>query len=235
FRHALLAEAVYDDLLPGERTRLHAAFAEALAEGRVDGTAAELARHARHAQDRATAIRASIEAGQDAMAVGGPEEAADHYQTALELLGGDGALAEELEVDEVDLVLRAADALGVAGHPSRAMKLLSHRVGAVRSGVTDEAGGSAEGAWPGPAPAGPGGGEVTDETEVSAEATWPVRAPRGLSGGRRSKPRRAASGPELEPVQRARLLTALANTALLLDDTSVSALAATSEALDLLG
>lgn len=210
FRHALLAEAVYDDLLPGERTRLHAAFAEALAEGRVDGTAAELARHARHAQDRATAIRASIEAGQDAMAVGGPEEAADHYQTALELLGGDGALAEELEVDEVDLVLRAADALVVAGHPSRAMKLLSHRVGPVRS-------------------------EVTDETEVSVEGTWPVRAPRGLSGGRRSKPPRAASGPELEPVQRARLLTALANTALLLDDTSVSALAATSEALDLLG
>ena len=27
FRHALLQEAVYDDLLPGERTRLHAAFA----------------------------------------------------------------------------------------------------------------------------------------------------------------------------------------------------------------
>ena len=30
FRHALLAEAVYDDLLPGERVRLHAAYAEAL-------------------------------------------------------------------------------------------------------------------------------------------------------------------------------------------------------------
>jgi len=27
FRHALLAEAVYDDLLPGERVRQHAAFA----------------------------------------------------------------------------------------------------------------------------------------------------------------------------------------------------------------
>ena len=27
FRHALLAEAVYDDLLPGERVRLHAAYA----------------------------------------------------------------------------------------------------------------------------------------------------------------------------------------------------------------
>jgi predicted ATPase len=30
FRHALLAEAVYDDLLPGERARIHSAYAQAL-------------------------------------------------------------------------------------------------------------------------------------------------------------------------------------------------------------
>ena len=30
FRHALLQEASYGDLLPGERTRLHAAYAQAL-------------------------------------------------------------------------------------------------------------------------------------------------------------------------------------------------------------
>ena len=47
FRHALLGEAVYDDLLPGERVRLHAAYAEALRAGTARGTAAELARHAR--------------------------------------------------------------------------------------------------------------------------------------------------------------------------------------------
>nr|WP_284288267.1 ATP-binding protein [Angustibacter aerolatus] len=41
FRHALLAEAVYDDLLPGERVRLHAAYASALASGRFEGVAAE--------------------------------------------------------------------------------------------------------------------------------------------------------------------------------------------------
>ncbi len=46
FRHALLAEAVYDDLLPGERVRTHAAYAAVLA-ARSDGRAAELARHAR--------------------------------------------------------------------------------------------------------------------------------------------------------------------------------------------
>ena len=57
FRHALLAEAVYDDLLPGERVRLHAAYAEALREGRGRGTAAELARHARLAHDLADRAR----------------------------------------------------------------------------------------------------------------------------------------------------------------------------------
>ncbi len=86
FRHALLAEAVYDDLLPGERVRLHAAYAAALRSGEVPGTAAELARHARAAQDHPTAVRASIEAGDDAMLVGAPEEAARHYELALQLL-----------------------------------------------------------------------------------------------------------------------------------------------------
>jgi predicted ATPase len=46
FRHALVKEAVYGELLPGERTRLHARFAAALSAGpgRDDaGSAAELA------------------------------------------------------------------------------------------------------------------------------------------------------------------------------------------------
>ena len=50
FRHALLQEAVYGDLLPGERTRLHATYARLLAESDPvgeDGSAlaAELAWH----------------------------------------------------------------------------------------------------------------------------------------------------------------------------------------------
>ena len=86
FRHALLAEAVYDDLLPGERARLHAAYASALAGNHGRGTAAELARHARAAHDLATAFDASIRAGDEAMSVGGPDEASGHYEAALELL-----------------------------------------------------------------------------------------------------------------------------------------------------
>ena len=48
FRHALLREAVYADLLPGERTRLHATMCSLLADEQrltMPGTAAELAQH----------------------------------------------------------------------------------------------------------------------------------------------------------------------------------------------
>ena len=61
FRHALLGEAVYDDLLPGERMRLHTAYAEAVRELRGDGAPANLARHALASHDLPTALRASVE------------------------------------------------------------------------------------------------------------------------------------------------------------------------------
>ena len=125
FRHALLAEAVYDDLLPGERVRLHAAYTTALLEERVDGTAAELARHARASHDPVTAIRASVQAGDEAMSVGGPEEAAHHYETALELLA-DGQHATD--VDVIALVTRACDALMASGAPDRAHQLVAHHL-----------------------------------------------------------------------------------------------------------
>ncbi len=51
FRHALAREAVYADLLPGERVRLHGAFAKLLA-GRGH-TAESAAERAHHSRDRA--------------------------------------------------------------------------------------------------------------------------------------------------------------------------------------
>lgn len=127
FRHALLAEAVHDDLLPGEVARLHAAYAAAIAGGRAAGSAAELARHARAAHDLTTALTASIEAGKDAMAVGGPEEAARHFGLALQLLA-EPAVAEDVDVDVVDVALWTADALHVSGHPDRGAALLDDQL-----------------------------------------------------------------------------------------------------------
>ncbi|GAA4202158.1 helix-turn-helix transcriptional regulator [Microbispora amethystogenes] len=83
FRHALLQEAVYDDLLPGERTRLHATFAALLAER--GGSPAELAHHHLAAHDTPAALRASVEAGRMASRLGAPAEAHRHLERALEL------------------------------------------------------------------------------------------------------------------------------------------------------
>lgn len=119
FRHALLAEAVYDDLLPGERVRLHASYAKALQQGGVGGTAAELARHARAANDLPTAARASIAAGNEAMAVAGPDEAARHYELALQLATDTGLD----DVDMVELTAKACEAALAAGQTYRALAL----------------------------------------------------------------------------------------------------------------
>ncbi|MEZ5097047.1 MAG: AAA family ATPase [Nocardioides sp.] len=120
FRHALLAEAVYDDLLPGERARWHAAYAEALQAGRCHGTAAELARHARLAGDEATALRAGVQAGDDALSVGAPDEAAQHYLQALTLVSRGAELAVG---DLAELAAKAADALFAAGHSGRSVRV----------------------------------------------------------------------------------------------------------------
>jgi DNA-binding CsgD family transcriptional regulator len=136
FRHALLAEAVYDDLLPGERVRLHAAYAKALRAHDVPGTAAELARHARAAHDLVSATRASVRAGEEAMAVGGPDEAARHYELALELLADPDVATgvdegEDSPLDRVDLVTRACAAAVSAGHIFRALALAQDQLRAL--------------------------------------------------------------------------------------------------------
>ena len=124
FRHALLGEAVYDDLLPGERVRLHERFAAALRGPDVAGTAAELARHARLAHDLDTALLASIRAGHDALAVGGPDEAAFHYEQALELVT-DPQRPGAADVDRAALVVGLAEALTASGRPHKAVALLT--------------------------------------------------------------------------------------------------------------
>jgi DNA-binding CsgD family transcriptional regulator/tetratricopeptide (TPR) repeat protein len=124
FRHALLAEAVYDDLLPGERVRLHAAFAAAL-QKTVTGSAAELARHARESHDLPTAYEASVRAGEEAMLVAAPDEAVRHFETALELLPH---ASPEPTMEPTVLVQKAADAAATAGHYHRAYGLVKDAV-----------------------------------------------------------------------------------------------------------
>jgi DNA-binding NarL/FixJ family response regulator len=135
FRHALLAEAVYDDLLPGERTRLHAAYVDALVSGGLPGTAAELARHARAANDLATAARASIGAGSEAMEVAAPDEAAQHFERALELVSrpevAEALRAQGHDADVVALTGKVAKASVAAGHVQRAIAVAEDQLAAL--------------------------------------------------------------------------------------------------------
>lgn len=91
FRHALLQEAAHDQLLPGERSRLHRAFAEALqkdpslAAGGNAGVDAELAYHALAAHDIDLAFSSLVLAGQRARDLFAFAEARQHFERAAEL------------------------------------------------------------------------------------------------------------------------------------------------------
>ncbi len=137
FRHALLAEAVYDDLLPGERVRLHRTYTAVLSQPDVTSTAAEIARHARASHDLPTAVRASVAAGDEAMAVGGPDEAAQHYQIALEMSqqAGDPMMSPSALVD---LSIKAADAVTTAGHALRGAQLLREQAACLDPLIDDD-------------------------------------------------------------------------------------------------
>ncbi|WP_169787636.1 ATP-binding protein [Luteipulveratus mongoliensis] len=123
FRHALLGEAVYDDLLPGERVQLHWDFADALRAKTGASASAALARHARAAGNVELALEASIRAGDEAMASSGPADAARHYEDALEMLAEHKTI--EAPESRVSLVLKASRALIAAGNPHRGADLAS--------------------------------------------------------------------------------------------------------------
>ncbi|MGD6743135.1 ATP-binding protein [Streptomyces sp. BH106] len=124
FRHALTREAVYADLLPGERVRLHGRFAALLAgEGRSPQSAAERAHHSRESHDLPDALAASLEAADHAQRVGAPAEELRHLETALELLAVVDASARPEAGDAATLTLRASAAAARAGDPHRAVQL----------------------------------------------------------------------------------------------------------------
>jgi tetratricopeptide (TPR) repeat protein len=122
FRHALLREAIYSDLMPGERTRLHARLANLLAG--VPGAAAELAHHSMASHDIPGAFAASIQAAGEAERLGAPAEAHRHYDLALALwVRVDGA--ERIAgMTRGKLGLKSALAAAVSGDVPRAVHLL---------------------------------------------------------------------------------------------------------------
>ena len=128
FRHALIREALYTDLLPGERTRLHARFAELLADpGRlaaVPGSAAELAHHCLASHDIAGAFAASVRAGQESERLAAPAEAHRHYDAALALWERVSAPAEIAGQNRDHLAFCSANCAASSGEIARAVQQL---------------------------------------------------------------------------------------------------------------
>ena len=138
FRHELLREAVYDDLLPAERGELHLALAQLLERctcAPEDGAlehAATIARHYEAAGDQPSALRASILAALAALEVHAYGEAAELGERALMLWprvldrAGTLALGPEKRLDHVDLLVMAARSHSIGGDRARGEVLLKH-------------------------------------------------------------------------------------------------------------
>jgi DNA-binding NarL/FixJ family response regulator/tetratricopeptide (TPR) repeat protein len=129
FRHALLAEAVYDDLLPSERRRLHAAYAAALDARPVpDGAEgasqlAAVAHHASAAHEPVRALRAWILAARAASGAVAYAEALRAFERAIDLWDAVPADDRPSGVDVAHLHHEASLAAMIRGRPERAAEL----------------------------------------------------------------------------------------------------------------
>jgi ATP/maltotriose-dependent transcriptional regulator MalT len=130
FRHALLREALYEDLLPGERGDLHLRVARSL-EGRPDSGCVEddverIARIATHyaaAGDQPAALRASVTAADKARAVQAFGDVADLLERALELWPRVQHPEAVSGIDQPALYHQAAAAHSLDGNFSRSEQL----------------------------------------------------------------------------------------------------------------
>jgi DNA-binding CsgD family transcriptional regulator/tetratricopeptide (TPR) repeat protein len=124
FRHALLQEAVHDQLLPGERSRLHRAFADALlaepglAAGGAESVDSELAHHALAAHDLDLAFRSLVRAGERAHALFAFSEAQRHLEGAADLRDRVSAEAAVDAPPAWELLRAAAHCSRYGGDPS---------------------------------------------------------------------------------------------------------------------
>jgi DNA-binding CsgD family transcriptional regulator len=123
FRHALTREAVESELLPVERSRLHADVAKALDRLAAPGDPVDAARIAFHwhaAGDRPRALSHAVAAGTAASATFAYHVAAQLFERAIDLWPLVPDAAAVAGVDEAAVYERAAEAIYVGRHHARA-------------------------------------------------------------------------------------------------------------------
>ncbi|MEN0130301.1 MAG: AAA family ATPase [Brevundimonas sp.] len=123
FRHALLAEAVAADLLPGEISSLHRAFLRALQADPTLGPSSQLASHALRAPDLPVAWTASRAAAHQAHEVLAPAEELRHLEVVLRLWDAIGQERTAEGEDHAAVLVAAAAAASAAGLVERCVQL----------------------------------------------------------------------------------------------------------------
>ncbi len=136
YRHALLREVVYEELLPGERAALHLRIAQALAARPAgdDGDyalTAQIAAHARAGGDRRLALQTAIAAAAQASKVHAHGEAAELLEHALQAFSQMPDAAEIAGVQHLELLERAAREHDLHGQRARAESILQAALGEV--------------------------------------------------------------------------------------------------------
>jgi DNA-binding CsgD family transcriptional regulator len=127
FRHALLRQAVLDDLVPDERVELHRSIAKALTDDPATAVGvdrvAELGRHWDAAEAPEPALRWLVAAARHAEESYAFAASFESYERALVWWDAVADAAEVAGVDHAALLLEAADAAGLAGAIERAADL----------------------------------------------------------------------------------------------------------------
>jgi DNA-binding CsgD family transcriptional regulator/tetratricopeptide (TPR) repeat protein len=136
FRHALMREAVYGDLLIGDRRELHRAVAAALvdrhgSDGGGVGLAGELAHHWEAAGEPAAALAATVRAGVEAGRAFAHAEGFRHYERALRLWDEVSEPERVAGIDRGALLARAAEMAVRADQAGRAVDLAREAVAAI--------------------------------------------------------------------------------------------------------
>ena len=121
FRHALIQELAYGELLPSERIALHRAIVAVL-QG-AGGSSGEIARHAMLGHDLPTCLASSVEAADDAIDGLAFAEALAHLERALELWGVVDRPERVSGRDQASILTLAARTAGAIGMWSRAADL----------------------------------------------------------------------------------------------------------------
>jgi DNA-binding CsgD family transcriptional regulator/tetratricopeptide (TPR) repeat protein len=129
FRHTLMRDAVYHDMLPGERTGLHRAYGDAVEAdpslaGDEGSAAASLAHHSYAAHDLPRALGAAVKAARHATIAYAPADAERHLERALEVWPQVPDAEERAGMDRLGLIELAVDAAIAAGDESRALALV---------------------------------------------------------------------------------------------------------------